>query len=93
MSQYKAEHMKRKRAAEAALPAWVAAQPSLEAIRQHPPVPASLLPRLEGLWAQRGAGGQQQQQPGPEQPGAQQNEQPGAAQQQQQPQQQQPEGH
>ena len=68
MSQYKAEHMKRKRAAEAALPAWVAGQPSLEAIRQHPRLPASLLPRLEGLWAQRGGGqqpqqGQQQQQP------------------------------
>jgi hypothetical protein len=91
MSQYKAEHTKRKRAAEAALPAWVAAQPSLEAIRQHPRVPASLLPRLEGLWAQRGAGQQQQ----PQQPGAQQQQQPQqpVAQQQQQPQQQQPEAH
>lgn len=50
---------RRCRAANTALPRWVAAQPSLEAIRSHPRVPQSLLTELEGLWARRAV--QQQQ--------------------------------
>lgn len=34
--------------AAVALSAWVDSQPSVEAIKRHPAVPASLLPELEG---------------------------------------------
>lgn len=55
LSGYRREFAVREHAAQAALPGWVAAQPSLQAIRQHPRVPASLLPRLEALWEARQA--------------------------------------
>ncbi|PRW45159.1 catechol O-methyltransferase [Chlorella sorokiniana] len=51
LSAYRQAFAKRQHAAEAALPRWVAGQPSLQTIKQHPGVPASLLPRLEALWA------------------------------------------
>ncbi|KAL4457825.1 hypothetical protein ABPG75_012690 [Micractinium tetrahymenae] len=64
MSQYKAQYTRRDCGMDGALPRWVATQPSLEAIRANPAVPRSLLPRLEGLWAQHQRQ-QNQQQAGP----------------------------
>ena len=62
MSSYRAEYAKRERAADAALPRCVAAQPSQQAIRSDQRVPRSLLPTLEHWWAQHESQQPQQQQ-------------------------------